>query len=396
MLVALAAATLRFPVGRATATAPRTALIERGPLTVSIPLDGVFTARKVETIRSPMPGSATLVELAAEGEVVAPGDPIARFDSAQLTRERGRLEKEVARSAAERRALEEAEFPMEAQQLQSEATHARLEYEIESKFLEDSRDLVTRNLISPQELRQLEWRIQGLLERRDQLERRLELLRDHLHPARLARAKAQHELLTDQLADTVAQLAQANVLAPAAGVVVFQPVSIAGDLRPARVGDTLFQNQPFMFIPNPDDLMAEGFIPEADLAGIQPGAPASLRPLAFPGRRLAGRVEHISAMALARPGYPNWEKYFRIVVRLETPDPDLRPGMSTDIMITAYSNPAALRIPRLAVQWDQDRPSTRVITGRRMEQRDLKLGQGDPLAFEVLAGVTEGETVQLP
>ena len=370
--------------------------VTRGTLTVTASLDGVIRARHVETIRAPLPGSATIVALADEGAAVTKGDLLARFDSSQLEREALRLEKETERAAADLHALERAELPMEAEQLKADATQARLEHDIENKFLEDSRTLVERNLISPQEIRQQELRVQGLLERKNQLQRRLELLTEHLHPSRLARARAQHELVAEQLATVQSQIAHADVRAPADGLIVFQPIATGGELRPVRVGDTIFQNQPFMFIPDLDDLQVECFVPESDLSGIAVKAPADIQPVAYPRQRLPGRVEHVSAMALARPGYPAWQKYFRLLVTINDSGDKLRPGMSANVTITTYNNPAAVRLPRQAVQWRERVPFCTVRTESASQLRQLQLGQADATCFEVIDGVEVGETVLIP
>jgi HlyD family secretion protein len=80
---------------------------------------------------------------------------------------------------------------------------------------------------------------------------------------------------------------------------------------------------------------AEVKVAEADVLRVQVGQPASVTLEALPGRTFAGRVVEIGASALPTSTAAA-AREFRVVVRLDQPEPGLRPGLTCDAdIITA-------------------------------------------------------------
>ncbi len=369
--------------------------IEAGPLAVWSVYPGKLESRRVEIIMSKFQGTATIVELAPEGQPVRAGDLLVRFDSSQVERDLLKLQRDyqLARSDLER--LEKAEQPLELRDLEAQRLEAQTAYEAERRYLEDSRALLAEELVSEQEIAQQQLKVEQLRATLDKLDQRIALTRDFLHPAALERARATLATAEQELALAKRQLENCVVHAPADGVVVYRPLHVGGEFRTVRVGDTIFRNQPFMILPDMSDLVIDILIPEAELARVEPGREAVVTPLSFPDLKLRGRVETVGSMATAAIERPGWQRYFRTIIGLLETDPRLRSGMSVQAEILSYAAEQAVLLPRAYVRMEAGEPTVRLAAAPQKPHR-VKLGWADLRHFEALEGLRPGDTVVQP
>lgn len=370
--------------------------VRRGPLSVRLPFEGTLESRHLETVASRVQGRATLVELAAEGVQVRRGDVLARFDDSGLTADAVRLENELARAEADLDALENAEIPLAQRELAADIADTRRQVETEQAVLGESRELAGRKLIPEREVEQGQRRLEALRARLDQQEQRRALQERHAQPAKLARARADVAAARAQLAQVRLQLTNCTVRAATDGLVVYLPLYTGNDYRPVRVGDAVFPNQPFLALPDLSNLVVQVYVPEADLARVQPGMKARVAPLAYPDRVLAGTVESLGPAAQSRPGFPSWQRYVRALVRLDEQDARLRPGMSLRVEVVTYERPDAVLVPRAGVRWEDGEAVCRVRALTGTGRRRIAVGPGDAACLEVLDGLKPGEQVVLP
>ncbi len=289
--------------------------------------------------------------------------------------------------------MDKAELPLELRELESQLLEAQGSYESEKKYLEDSRQLVAEDLVSPQELELQRQKVDELKAKMDKLTIQLELTRQYLHPSALARARATLASAEQEMKLARTQLSNCTVVAPSDGVVVYRSLNVGGEFRTARVGDSIFKNQPFMILPDMRALVVECQIPEAELARVEVGREVLITPLSFPDLKLRGRVETVGSMASAVADRPAWQRYFRVVVGLQDNDDRLRSGMSVNAQILTYQKENAVLLPRTAVRRDSELAYVLMDKG---ERRNLTLGWADLRSFEVLDGLQPGETVVLP
>lgn len=375
---------------------PREAVVARGALEVWTPGTGILETRRTETLFSRFQGRATVVEIVPDGSAVQPGDPLIRFDSSEIENELVKLNNDLTRARAELDALENAELPIEQAEIEARLGECNAVADAEQQALRDTRDLVERGLLSRREQEQQEARAAVAATKARQLESQRKLTLEHLHPARLAKARAARDTVARQVEAATRQLSNAVIRAPSAGLAVHLPVAMGAEYRPARTGDPVYPGQPLLCIPDPSEFVVQSHIPEADLGRFPPGAPAWITPLAYPGCRLPADVESIGATAQPRPGYPAWQKYFRVTLRLRQADPRLRPGMSVAMEIRSHARADAVLVPRRAVSWENGAPACRIRTRRGAEARPLEIGIGNDTVLEVLGGLNPGDKVLLP
>jgi multidrug efflux pump subunit AcrA (membrane-fusion protein) len=370
--------------------------ITRGSLVVRSVHQGHLESRHVVTVASRFQGAAVLVELAEEGSTVAPGDLLVRFDTSGEQRDLLQYRTEVTLRAAELAKLIDAEQPIALLERAQQVEEMRRSLAAEARFLAESVELAEEQLVSAAEVARQREKVEGLRQRLAAQESSLELLRAHSHPMERRRAEATLATAREELARAERQIDNATILAPSAGVVVYQPLHLDGEYRTARVGDSVFSNQTFMQILDFSDLVVRIAVPEAERGSVHPGSPALVQPAAHPEIRLAGEVEEISSIAQALPGQPSWQRFFRAAIRLEGGHPQLHPGMSALAHVVTYQAENALQIPRRGVRFAAGEATAHVIAGDGgHELRKLTLGPASECCFEVLAGVESGERVAL-
>ncbi len=352
---------------------------------------GQLESNTVSTIMSGFHGTASIIHIAPEGVRVSKGDILVRFDSSELERELVKLERDVTLARLELNGLEKAELPLELENIEVELTKARLDYETESQYLEESINLSREGLVSDQEVKKQKLKVDEITAEFDTLKLQKKLTEEYLHPSRLEKAKATLASAEQEHRLTRVQLDKSVIRAPMDGVTSYRPINVGGEFRVVRVGDTVFPNQPFMVIPNIDDLVIQIEVPENELSRVQEGNEVVIYPVAFPRLKLNGVVRSVGAIAQSSPLHPAWQKYFRATIDLEDMRSQLRPGMSVTANIFSYSNQNATVIPRTTVSWENGQPFVQVVTGSKVENRLLELGMSNNESFEVIAGVSPGD-----
>jgi len=165
---------------------------------------------------------------------------------------------------------------------------------------------------------------------------------------RVAQGRAQLTRARDALAKT-------EITAPMAGVVTRLAVR-EGEMVVVGV-----QNQPGTILMTLSDLSAldaEVKVAEADVLRLRIGQPAWVTLEAAPERELAGHVVEIGASALPLAGGASAAREFRVVVRLDTPAAELKPGLTCDVRILAEEVRDVLTVPLQAVVLRADESGT--------------------------------------
>lgn len=196
-----------------------------------------------------------------------------------------------------------------------------------------------------------------------------------------------------QLAGARDSLAKTEITAPLAGVVSRLAVR-EGEMVVIGV-----QNQPGTILLTISDLSqidAEVKVAEADVLRLAPGQRAYVSLEALGGREFEGKVVEIGASALPVVGSGAAAREFRVVVRLDRPDPGLRPGLTCDVRVLTEEVERALVVPLQALVLRRgvdgvERPGVFVVENRRARFQPVEQGVIGGLEVEVrgLAAGTE-------
>jgi HlyD family secretion protein len=250
--------------------------------------------------------------------------------------------------------------------------------------------------------------------------------------ARVAQAKAQLDSAQEHVKQTRAQLLRADDIlnktlyaAPFEGVVTNLPV---------HEGETVvmgIQNSPgstLMTVSDMGIITAEVQVDETDIVNVKVGQAAEVTIDAFPNQTFKGTVTQIGDNAIVRStgvstsqttGSSQEAKDFKVVVTLNNPPSNVRPGLSATAKITTGSEHNALTIPiqaltirdknDLEAETKKNKSAKSVPVARREAQdiqgvfvvnkdkkaefREVKTGLTGATDIEVKSGLQEGDEI---
>jgi HlyD family secretion protein len=349
----------------------------------SVTASGQIVAQRYADIGSSVMGR--LVELRVkEGDAVKAGQIVARIDAVQAAASAAAATARVRAAEADLRAtadiLQSARADLDA--AQARAQEAQLK-------LQRTRNLRQEGLVPQAELdsatagadtaaaqvKGAEAALRRLQQGREASERRV------------AESRADAARVADILAKT-------DIVAPISGVVTRLPVQ-EGEMVvmgiQGQLGTTL------MTISDLSAIDAEVKVAEADVLRIQLNQTATVTLEAIPGASFTGRVVEIGASALPITGTGAAAREFRVKVRLDNPDPRLRPGLTCDAEVLTAERQNVLVVPLQAVvmrpgQDGRERTGVFVTEGRAVRFQPVTTGLIGGLDIEV-SGVNEGTAV---
>jgi len=212
--------------------------------------------------------------------------------------------------------------------------------------------------------------------------------------ARVAQARAQVEQATytrdmakARVAQSQAQLIRARDLrnktiytSPLDGIITSLPVHVGENVVPG------IQNQPGSVLFQVSDLSvitAEVKVDETDIVNVKLGQPAEVNIDAIPNKTFKGHVTEIGQSAVSRTtgqttsqsGAPSEEaKNFKVVVTLDDPPSNVRPGLSTTAKVTTATRQNAVTVPIQALTIRTRRELEE--TGKDAKDKALAAGPG--------------------
>lgn len=301
-----------------------------------------------------MPSRITDI-LVKEGDRVHKGQLLARLEAVQPEADVAAQKASVSSTEADSSAAEAAVHSADENLLSAQATVDRAKSDLEQSKLDFTRgqQLFEDKLIARQEFDS----------RRILFESRAAAVREA--EARYAQARAQRAQTASQLSATQRRitLAQANLnraedvlqktlsVAPLDGVVTNLPV---------RVGETVvpgLQNSSaslIMTIADMSLITAEVKVDETDIVNVSLGQTGDITIDAIPNKTFKGKVIEIgntailrsTGLAASQSAVSSQEaKDFKVVIALDDPPDEIRPGLSCTAKITTATRKSALTIP---------------------------------------------------
>lgn len=182
--------------------------------------------------------------------------------------------------------------------------------------------------------------------------------------------------------------------APTAGFAVLHETTTPGEPpHKLRVGDTVWQGQPILYLPDPSLMVVKSQVREVDLHKIGIGMKALVRVDAYPDTSLEGQVESIGTLAAESSG--STDKNFQFTVKLRGNDPRLRPGMTSRVFILVGQAENVLSIPLTALFSEGGRNHCYVLNSGKLVSQAVGVGQMNDEMVEITSGLSEGDRVSL-
>jgi HlyD family secretion protein len=364
-------------------------------------------------------GASVLLKLIPEGTIVKRGDVLAVLDSAdyvelvrlqRITVERAQADKlqaeldhEIAklalveyRDGTLKEAMEDFQRRIAVARSDLERAHDRVNW---------SHGMKAKGYVSASAVRSDEFAVTQLGLTLKNEEGAYDLFRKFTVPKTMrelegdilgARVNLDYQVLrvqrhVDRLANLERQVELCTIRAPHDGYVVY-----ANDPRRevlVEEGMPVRQNQKLFYLPDLNDMEVVALLNESIVDQVRAGMQAHVQVEGLPNRFMSGRVTKIAQLAV-----PDWRsdvRYFEGIVRLESPVPGLKPGMTAEVELEMPERDNVLAVPSQAVTSDDGEDVCFVIRGEDVERRLVKIGQVTEDLAEVTYGLREGEQVVL-
>jgi RND family efflux transporter MFP subunit len=205
------------------------------------------------------------------------------------------------------------------------------------------------------------------------------------------------ELEDQHLKRFQAQMEKCIVKAPQEGIVIYFNRRYWDESSRIRPGGNVYFQQPIFTLPDLDNMQVKMKVHESVVKRVLKGMTATMQMDALGGQVLHGTVKSVATLAQNDMGWGNGVKEYETVVSIDDlpKEAGLRPGMTSEVKILIKTIPDALTVPVSAVTESGGQHICYVKTGRGLERREVKIGEGNEQNIQILEGLQEGEEVAL-
>jgi len=364
--------------------------VKLGPVAITVAARGDIQGGNSEMLTAPMVGSDTLTitSIRQPGELIEAGDVVVQFDTTQQEYNLREAEADLA----------EAQQRIVQTEADNQATDEETRYAVEAARLQVTLaelEIRKNSLVARTKARDNEIVLQAAKNRLRQAELNL-ANRKTTTTAALAIQRAA-ENRSRVLADMARKNIESMTLkAKTAGYVNLQPNTFglmmytSGMTFPSvQLGDNV---RPGMAVAQLFDLQSwevSAKVAELDRGHLSLGQPVSISVVALAGKSFPGHVKTLGSTT----GQP-WDRRFECRMTLDRPAPELRPGMTSNLVITAEKLDHVLWVPSQALFERDGRSFVYLRTPEGFTPRDVSLVKRSE-SQAILTGVTAGDVVAL-
>lgn len=317
--------------------------VKRGPFRKVLVLAGELRASVAEKVFTPRTDTwrVQIKWMIDEGEIVAPGEPVVRFDNSGMADKLESLQSEIRAKQQELTAQQtETDNNLREAQLLVQ-TH---KIELEKATLDASIPEILIEKRKYQEYQLNLMKAQKELETTRKAHAATQInAKDKINIIKIALEAKQRELLRRQKI-----LEALEVRARTGGVVIYS--NFGWQDRKVQLGDTMQATWPVMYIPDLKTLEVESFVSETDLAFVSIGQIAAMQLDAYPEQAFSGQVIGVSRKGEIREQWGE-AAWFKLRVTLDQVDLGrMRPGMSIRLSLLVQQEQDVLLLPAAFVR----------------------------------------------
>ena len=273
-------------------------------------------------------------DLVQEGAKVKKGDWIATLDIASITQQIQNNNEDLEKRRAE---FNDAKIDSTIQLTQLRQELKEFKYDLEYKEVE----LEESKYESPAYQRKVKVEYNKTVRQMDKKHRDYQLKELEL---KVKTRRIEDKYNEFQRRDSLLKLAvaQARIKAPGAGMVMY--AKLWGG-RKLKVGDYVSMwNPTIATLPDMAVPVSETYVEEIDITKIAEGDSVEISVDALPDKKFGGEIIKIANIGQELPGFES--KVFRVVIQVNTADPELKPAMTTNNDIIVKNVSDVLTIPR--------------------------------------------------
>jgi HlyD family secretion protein len=165
-----------------------------------------------------------------------------------------------------------------------------------------------------------------------------------------------------------------------------------------KYGEIVDVSKPALVLEDISNLYVEALINEANIKNVILDQKVSIIFDALGKQNVfSGKVSHIDPSSVASDGVVN----YKIKVSIEQKDPNIRPGMNAEIVITTFEKEGVLSIPEAnLIKKENGSIYVNKITNLKKEKYEevpVTIGnRGDGNMIEVISGISKEDKIVLP
>jgi HlyD family secretion protein len=363
--------------------------VKRGDVTITVSAKGELSGGHTEMLSAPMTGGGdmAITYLRGAGEQVAAGDVVVKFDT---TEQEYKLKEAEADLAEAEQHVIQTQADNQAKEEETRYLLVQAKADVRTAELEARRNPILADIVARENTLALEAAKDHLRQLEHDAANRQATSAAAVAIQEAARNKAKVQ------AETARQNIENMVLKAKSGgyVSLMQNqncnMCMFGMLFPAlQVGDTVGAGMVVAQIPDLKNWEVTASIGELDRGHLSAGQKVQVAIVALPGVSFNGTIKEIGGTVGAF-----WNRHFDCRIALEQAAPGMRPGMSSNIVITTGTLPNSLWVPSQALFESDSRTFVYLETSSGFVPRDVKLVQRSESQV-VLTGLREGQVVAL-
>jgi multidrug efflux pump subunit AcrA (membrane-fusion protein) len=183
-----------------------------------------------------------------------------------------------------------------------------------------------------------------------------------------------------------------NIFSPTGGLLLYAELPRENGRRKIQIGDSVWEGQTFLQVPDTRDLVAEIWVREIDVAKIKNGMDAEIELDAFPGKIFTGRVESIASLAKEDKKHRGVRRFYtRIRFTQDVGQVHVGMSVTTKIIYRLVENVPA--VPPDSIIYRGGRTFVNKLVGKETELVPVTLGARGKEWIEVVDGLYAGDRI---
>lgn len=264
---------------------------------------------------------------ALEGDLVAPGQLLVKFDMPEMEAQKVQQQARAAMTEADLEKAINGPRPEEIRQARSDLEAADADLKLAQEDYDRAQRLYKQGSMARADYDAARAGVERTRGRSANAKAKLDLLLAGTRKEDIDIARANRDEARGKLREIEANLAEADVRAPERAIV---------EVMGVRKGDLIPPNQPVVRVLRADDMWVKVYVPETELGKIRLNQPVTITIDSYPGRQFAGAVLFIANESEFTPrNIQSREErryqVFGIRVRVADPQGVFKSGMAAEV-----------------------------------------------------------------
>lgn len=360
--------------------------VKRGEFTENLPIRGEVKAQKSIVLTAPSgSGQIQIIKMKKTGDTVNAGDLVVQFDMTQLQNQFATRQSDLKQSERE---IDGAIAQAKMTEEQDATDLAKAKFDVERAKLDASKTEILSEIDGAKAKLALSDAEQTL---REVTQRVASNKKGNAALVAEKRLKQQKALFDVNLAKS--NIERMSLKAPISGMVtVLTHWMGPGQQVEWREGDSVWPGAGVVELPDMSTIQIAARVDEIDRGRLHVGQRVKVHADAVPDTDFTAEIAEISP--LAKSDFSGWPvlRNFDVRMKLDKPDPRLKPGMSASARIAVDSIKDAIIIPAEASFQKSGRTVVYVArSGGRFEERTIEVLKRNGGSIAVANGLNAGE-----